>query len=470
VRLALVFGACAALAVGCSRNVAGSRADLPAYQYVLGLPAAGSWALSVEATLERAPSEALIAPESNGAVRDVVLAESNGPRALARRAGIWIAPECRTRCTLRYAVDLDKLPSGCRGMGCARRVDDAVVASAAAWILRPEPSGDASLWVRLGDGDPSRFATGLRRGDEGSYRLHASELGEASYTAFGALRRQRIEMGDAALDVVFLGAPLTMGDRATVEWVRNGASCVSGLFKRFPVDATVFVIPVRGAEEVVFGRVMSLAGASVALLFGSDACPEDAREDWVVVHELFHLGTPSFVGEGHWLEEGLATYYEPILRERAGWMTEADLWKHFVEEMPRGLRKEGSPLNLEERDDIDSTYWGGALYALLADVRIRQQTRGARSLDDALRAALAREGDATHTARVNEFLRTGDEATGTHVLSGLHVGFVQQGEIVDLGALWRSMGLQIAKTGAVTLHDDAPLASIRRAISFGDRH
>jgi hypothetical protein len=252
--------------------------------------------------------------------------------------------------------------------------------------------------------------------------------------------------------------------------VNNGAGCVASFFRRFPVDATVFVIPVRGADEVVFGRMLSLAGASIALLFGSDARPEGAREDWIVVHELFHLGTPSFVGEGHWLEEGLATYYEPILRERAGWMTEADLWKHFVEEMPRGLRKEASPLSLEERDDIDSTYWGGALYALLADVRIRQQTRGARSLDDALRAALAREGDATHATRVNAFLRTGDEATGTRVLSGLHVAFVQQGEAVDLAALWRSMGLEIAKTGAVTLRDDAPLASVRKAIATGDRH
>src|SRR6202034_3713579 len=109
-------------------------------------------------------------------------------------------------------------------------------------------------------------------------------------------------------------------------------------FGRFPVASSIFVVPVDGADEVVFGRVMSLAGASAALLVGHDTRLAQFHNDWVSVHELFHLGTPSFVGEGHWLEEGLATYYEPVLRERAGWMREAELWQHFAREMPRGLR------------------------------------------------------------------------------------------------------------------------------------
>ena len=53
--------------------------------------------------------------------------------------------------------------------------------------------------------------------------------------------------------------------------------------------------------------VVALAGASAELLFGQETRPESVRDDWVAVHEFFHLGMPSFVGEGHWLEEGLAT-------------------------------------------------------------------------------------------------------------------------------------------------------------------
>jgi hypothetical protein len=293
------------------------------------------------------------------------------------------------------------------------------------------------------------------------------------------MRSAHESVGGASLDIELLGRPLTMTDRGAVEWVRNGATCVAGLFGRFPVDATVFVVPVSGANEVVFGRVFSLAGASVALLFGSETRPETEHDDWVVVHELFHLGTPSFVGEGHWLEEGLATYYEPILRERAHWMSEADLWKHFVDEMPRGLRKAGAPPKIEERDTIDSTYWGGALFALLADVRILQETRGGRSLDDGLRAALAREGDATHEARVKDFLQTCDEASGTQAVARVYADFAVQGGPVDLDGLWRSLGVEDqggpgaagkASAPSVRLRDDAPLAWVRHAIATGARY
>jgi predicted metalloprotease with PDZ domain len=408
---------------------------------------------------------------SAGAVLGVSLVGDDGvARPVARRDDAWIVPDCRSRCRLRYTVDLDALAASCRGIDCARRVGDAVVGSANVWMLVPDGGGDGVVRVRVASGDLGRFATGLRVADDGGYVLRVREIGEAAYTAFGQIRTARVQVGSATLRVELLGQPLAMTDRGAAEWVQHGAECVAALFGRFPVDATVFVVPVSGADEVVFGRVFSLAGASVALLFGADTRAESAHDDWVVVHELFHLGTPSFVGEGHWLEEGLATYYEPILRERAGWMREVDLWKHFVEEMPRGLRRPGSHASIEEREDIDSTYWGGALFAFVADVAIRRETRGARSLDDALRAALDHEGDATHQARVQDFLRTGDEATGTHVLSRLHAQMAVGGGPVDLEAIFRSLGVDIEGDRSVELREDAPLASVRHAIASGQRY
>jgi predicted metalloprotease with PDZ domain len=422
--------------------------------------------LQVEARFERSPSSLLVIPDAEAAVRDIVIADPGPTRPLARHDDTWVAAPCLARCVVRYEVDLEALASSCRRFDCARRVGDAFIGPASSWIVRPQSSADAIVHVETSGGSLARFATGLRTDGRGGFVLRAHELNESSYTAFGTIRRHRLPLSGAAIDVALLGAPLAMGDEATIRWVRDGAACVAHLFGRFPVDASVFVLPVRGADGVVFGRVMSLSGASVALLFGTETRAESAHQDWVVVHELFHLGTPSFVGEGHWLEEGLATYYEPILRERAGWISEADLWRHFTREMPRGLRKPGEAPGLEEREDIDSTYWGGALFALLADVRIRQATGGARSLDDVLRAALAREGDATHSTRVADFVRVGDEATARHVLSELYVGLAVSGDPVDLGALWRSLGV-IEDGLALSVRDDAPFSAIRRAIASG---
>jgi hypothetical protein len=457
-----------AVALGCARHAAAPADASPQYAYAIAPPAEGSWRLSVEATFEHAPSARLVAPEAHGAFLDVRVT-SGTPGGIAPDGDGWRIPACLTHCVVHYVVDLDALTAACHRMDCGRRVGDSVMGLASAWMLRPEPAGDAVLRVRLTGGDPARFATGLRRDPAGGFILRARELGEAAFTAFGSLRRDLVNVPGARLDVALVGPPLRMGDAATLGWIKGAATCVSGLFGHFPVDATIFVVPVKGADEVVFGRVMSLAGASVALLFGDQAQPEHAHEDWVVVHELFHLGCPSFVGEGHWLEEGLATYYEPLLRERAGWMSETDLWTHFANNMPRGVRKDGEPPSIEDRDDIDSTYWGGALFAFLADVGIREATHDTRSLDDAMRAILATEGDATRQARVADFIRTADDATGARVVADLYRTWAMLGQDANLDTLLRKLGVQ-AKDGKVTLDDKAPLASLRRGITAGTPH
>jgi hypothetical protein len=446
----------------------------PQYTYSIAPPPEGSWILHVDATLEDAPSERLVAPESEGALREVLLVGPNGTSSLPRDGDAFVAPACRSRCTIRYALDLDAIASSCHRMDCERRIGDAVFGRASIFLVRPEPMGDATYVVDSVGPDAQRFATGLR-GGRNHHVFPASGFGEASYTAFGAFRRAEIELSPDDIHVVLLGAPLAMGDAAAVEFIGRSASLIVALFGRWPTSATVFVVPVPGAQEVVFGRVLSLAGASVALLFGSETPASGVRDNWVVVHELFHLACPSFVGEGRWLEEGLATYYEPILRERAGWMTEADLWTHFVREMPRGLRAAADPPDIEDRDDIDSTYWGGALFALLADVRSRVATRGERSLDTVVRLVLQRLGPASATARVADFLRTAGEAAQTRAVTDVFESWAVRGENVGLDALWGQLGVagvEEARThgAAVTLRDDAPLAAVRRAIGASPVH
>lgn len=437
--------------------------------YEVTAPAPGSWTLEVEAHISGAATPRLDDEEAGASLTRVRLVEGGAERDVPRAGEGWWAPSCRGTCTLRYQVDLEALTSNCHHMDCARRVGDAVIGTAAVWMLRPETAGDATFRVHL-HGDPARSATGLRPDGQGGYVFRGHELGEASYTAFGALRRARVDVPGGSLDAVLLGPPLAMGDAAALAWIHDAAACVGRLYGTFPASATVFVVPVKGADEVVFGRVLSLAGGSVALYFGADTPAKAARTDWVVVHELSHLGTASFMGEAHWLEEGLATYYEPILRERAGWMREDQLWAHFAGQMPRGEHKDGEPPSLEDRDDIDSTYWGGALFALLADVAIRRASNGARSLDDVMRAVHDRLGDATHATTVPEFLRVADEAAGSTAVSDTYRTFAMGGQAEPVTALLHDLGVVPAPEGAVHLDDSTPLAAVRRGISTGPRH
>ena len=119
-------------AAGCEREAAVPKDDTPTFSYTLGIPPAGSWALEVDATFENAPSEAFVAPESAAFVQGVTLVAGTTGRArrvVERQGNAWIVPECRTACRLKYVVDLGALAASCRGMGCARRVGDAVVGS-----------------------------------------------------------------------------------------------------------------------------------------------------------------------------------------------------------------------------------------------------------------------------------------------------------------------------------------------------
>ncbi len=112
------------------------------------------------------------------------------------------------------------------------------------------------------------------------------------------------------------------------------------------------------------------------------------------------------------------------------------------------------------------TYWGGALFFFLADVEIRERSRGRRSLDDALRGILEAGGDVRAGWSLEQALEAGDRAVGGgwSVLSRLHAAQGKTPAPVDLDAVFRRLGVSQAD-GRVVYDDAAPLASIRRSLS-----
>src|ERR1700679_2270819 len=60
-------------------------------------------------------------------------------------------------------------------------------------------------------------------------------------------------------------------------------------------------------------------------------------------------------------------------------------------DMPNG-EPEASSTGLDRSQTWGSTYWGGAMFCLVADVRIREQTRNRKGLQDALRGIVTAGG------------------------------------------------------------------------------
>lgn len=448
------------------------------WTYEVQAPVDGSRVVTVEATFDGARTERIGLPrESVPWIRDMKVRAGDAYRTVERRGNEWFERSCNWHCTVRYRIDLGELAAGCGDeVDCARRVGDATLSPALAWLVHPVPRMDVPVKVHVHTPDGAQFATGMNADGSGTFSFRSFDLDEGSFTAFGPMRHFRIDVpgrggpqGEKAIiDVAVLGkAPYAMSDAAIRTWIEESANVTVPLFGRFPVDrSTLFVVPAKGESEVVFGKVLSLAGASVVVVVGDRMSDASTHKDWVLVHELFHLGFPTFRGEGRWLGEGLATYYEPILRGRAGWTTDGEVFRSFARNMPRGQGPRGSNAGLSVRDDLDTIYWGGALFCLAADVRIREETRGKHSLDDVLRAALERGGDATHVWTVRDVVDLGDRVTGTTVLSEMYDRHAARGERIDLEALMSSLG--VGQDGKDP-DDTRPLAWIRREIMQAPR-
>jgi len=249
-------------------------------------------------------------------------------------------------------------------------------------------------------------------------------------------------------------------------WVSRAAQAVSIYFGNFPVAKADVFVRLTDGRDGVFGGFTFLPESGVLttrIRLGEHTTEEELVEDWTMTHEFVHLGFPSMTRNHHWIEEGMATYVEPIARAQAGQDSVASVWKQLVEGLPQGEPQPGDA-GLDHTHTWGRTYWGGALYCLLADVGIRRATGNRRGLEDALRGIVAAGGTMDHDWEIERALGVGDKATGTTVLSDLYAKMKDAPAPVDLDALWRELGVSM-RGREVVFHDDAPLAATRRAIA-----
>ena len=248
---------------------------------------------------------------------------------------------------------------------------------------------------------------------------------------------------------------------AILQWVKTAATAVSDYYGRFPTPQ--LTVSVLHAGEGRIGGGEARGSTSIHIQLGRQTRPSDFQDDWILTHEMFHLGFPDLPSQYLWIDEGLADYLEPVARCRIGNLTPTEMWRQMVEGMPEGLPQPGDQ-GLDRTHTWGRTYWGGTLFWLLADVQIRQQTNNRHSVDDAVRAILIAGGNGSSRWQLSNVLETGDRASGTTVLTDLHAQMGLHPWAPDLQTLWSRLGVEY-DNGAVILEDTAPLAHVRRAMT-----
>ena len=279
----------------------------------------------------------------------------------------------------------------------------------------------------------------------------------------GQMPGAALDVGGADIAVSFEEGALSLTRAATLDWISESACAVTEYYGHFPVrHLRVIVVPLDHGKGVVFGRTFIPGPVPVIrVMIGRVASVSDLHEDWILTHEMVHLAFPSVPENHHWIEEGIATYVEPIARAQIGDLTKAKVWRDLVDGLPQGLPAAGDR-GLDNTHTWGRTYWGGALFCLLADVEIHRRTNNKFGLQDALRA-IAKSGSMLNDWPLTRALKVGDDAIGVPVLIELYSKMKDAPFDPDLPKLWKDLGVKVAGE-SVSLDPSAADAAIVTSI------
>ena len=326
--------------------------------------------------------------------------------------------------------------------------------------------------VDVRGGDPQRFVTGLRRAPGGGYVFRARELGEASYTR--VRRLPALAGGRGGRDARRRAPRGTARDGRRGRGRRGegrGDGCVASVFGRFPVERD----RVRRAG-VRRGRASSSVGSSRSPARRSRSS-SDPRRDPPRCTTSGSRCTSSFTwerrrssgrrtgsrrGSRRTTSRSSASARAGCARKTCGATSPGRCRGGFA-------RKGPPPRSRSATTSTRRTGAGRSSRCSRTCASARRRTGSGRSTTSCGRRS---RGWATRRTRspLADFVRVGDEATGTRVLADLVAHDAVAGEPVDLAGLWRALGVVAHEDGSVELRADAPEAALRRGISAGPGH
>ncbi|HJW46628.1 MAG TPA: hypothetical protein VJ484_09060 [Lysobacter sp.] len=275
-----------------------------------------------------------------------------------------------------------------------------------------------------------------------------------------------LRAGDGALQIEVIGASDEARTAELHRWAAEAANAVLAAFGRFPLrSATVFIEqqPSQARSPVPWGQTSRRDGVAVYLYVRENASFDELRGDWTAVHELAHLFHPYLGDDGRWLAEGLASYYQNVLRARVGLLDEAEAWRRLDAGFGRG-RRESSGLPLDELSrrhrGTMRVYWAGAAYWLEADLALR---RDGSSLDDVLEQYARCCLRSTSEVRPERFAAQLDTIAGREVFAPLFRRYARSTEFPSLDAAYAALGIE-SSADALQFAGRGDAARLRRAV------
>ncbi|MBS2038048.1 hypothetical protein JST97_23890 [bacterium] len=323
------------------------------------------------------------------------------------------------------------------------------------WL--PAQAGPYRLHIQCQAG--VNFVTSLTTGSQNTLLINQDQLAQRPLFAFGRLAVRQHHFQGGSLTEAYVPGALKLSDGQLTRWVQATGEGVADFFGRFPVDQAVLLItPLSSGsiQGVTFGQ----GDPYIRVQIPSRFSPAEIAGSWQLCHEMVHLAVPDMPYAHHWLEEGIATYVEPLIRLKMGDIRAQRVWLDLLEGLPKGIADvEAAGLDGDHR--WGATYWGGALFCLLVDVRLRAESHNQHTLQEALRGVVAR-GNISQSWTLSDFLDIADEAVHSQVLHQVHEELERRAPI-NLDQLWGQLG--VASSPRNPRFTAAPLDFVRRGIT-----
>ncbi|MGD8618430.1 MAG: hypothetical protein PVH05_02440 [Burkholderiales bacterium] len=381
---------------------------------------------------------------------------------------------------IRYETDVSHpIKRHDRTGGKVQRVGADVAVSNGLWLWRPQQLAqdeDVELVFELPAGvsvsAPWQRIDGTERP---TYRLGHTPWDWPAWIALGRFSERTLNVAGSQLHVAILNGSPAVDEDAVAGWIADAAAMVGSLYGHFPSpEAQILVLPnARAREPTPWAFVTRGGGPAIHFVINQRRPMEEFYEDWTAAHEFSHLFFPLVDSADAWASEGMATYYQNVLRARAGRLSAQQAWSKLDAGFERG-RKEGRDLTLAEATRrmyrsglFMKVYWSGTAIMLMADLRLRQLSNDTQSLDTALAALNACCDASPREWTASQLFARLDELTGTTIFTSLMNEYVDAEHFPDLARTYRELGL-LPYGDSVRLATDAPFAHLRDAIMTGN--
>ena len=329
------------------------------------------------------------------------------------------------------------------------------------------PAG-AKVWKIATSLDPTERAVSASEPTMHGFTAPSYDVLADAPVEMGDFTEEHFEAGGKPHSVVLYGPSSDMDRTNLVKYCKKVAETETAFFGDAPYHRYVFMFRTNAGRTGGGGGLEHLGSTEITM----SSLVEDRLRS-VIAHEYFHLWNvkrirPFVLGPfdyvdpprtaNLWWSEGVTSYYGDLLSRRGGINTDAEYLKHLADTIgqlqnnPARLRVSADQSSLRVFEANNSQGFGGLSYytkgelvGLCLDLKIRELTNGAHSLDEVIRTLYVQCGKGNGPGFQEDDIKKTVNRISGHDLSEFYDMVARSAEELPFGECLSSVGLNLVR-------------------------